>query len=459
LRRALADSCLKFVLFVAIAATLLVLALDVVSDLILQHFFSMSTAIALQSVVALVGALLFTWSILRVLRNTRNSLARQNEELASLHTAWLAINLDLKLDIVLQRVADEARRITGARYSALMTLNVSVGSKLFFPSGIDEATRSKIGDFPRGEGVLGLALAEQRAFRLDNIADHPASIGFPDHHPPMNTLLTVPVGAASEIYGQLYLADKLSNEAFDDADQLTVERFAALAALAIKNAEQLKTIETLAIVSERNRVARELHDSIAQVFGYVHAKSQATSEFVRNGDSLAALEHLNDIRDVSGDAFDDVRDQIAGLRITGADQDLRATLNDYLHYWSKRTGIHSTIDFTDSAPSLPTEARVQIFRIVQEALANVDKHARAEKVRVRATSNESEFILDIDDDGVGLDTMNQDTSSATTFGIAIMRERATAIHSELELGQSEDGGTRVRIRTQLTGASNTVGLK
>ncbi len=240
--------------------------------------------------------------------------------------------------------------------------------------------------------MLGLALEEQRAFRLDDIGSHPASIGFPAHHPPMHRLLTVPVGAGDEIYGQLYLADKISDDAFNDLDQLTVERFAALAALAIKNAHQLRTIETLAIVSERNRVARELHDSIAQVFGYVHAKSQATSEFVRNGDSLTALEHLDGIREVAGKAFDDVRDQITGLRVAGPEQALGDTLATYLGYWSQRTGIRSTLEFVDSEPDLPAETRLQILRIVQEALTNVDKHANARRVRVSAKIIERDFI-------------------------------------------------------------------
>ncbi len=132
LKQALADSIQKLGLIVVIATTVLVLALDTFNDLVLLRYFSARTAIALQSLVTLICAVLFTWVLFSVLHSIRDRLARQNEELSSLHTAGLAINHDLKLDVVLQRVADEARRIIGARYSALMTMDHSAGSRIFF---------------------------------------------------------------------------------------------------------------------------------------------------------------------------------------------------------------------------------------------------------------------------------------------------------------------------------------
>ncbi len=432
-----------------IVATALVLALDAIDDLILSRYLATTPAIIIEALLALVGIGAFTWGMFAVLGAVQRQLSRQNDELRALHTAGLAVNLDLKLDVVLQRVVDEAARLTGARYAAVQTIASPDHAGTFVTTGIDPETRRSIGHPPKGRGVLGLALDTNQAFRLEDISTHPASVGFPPGHPPMRTLLTAPISSGEEIYGQLYLAEKHSGEDFDRADQETVERFAALAALALKNAHQLQRIEALAIVAERNRVAREMHDGVAQIFGYVSTKSQAASELVQTGQPDRAIEYLAEIQGVAGEALDDVRHQIVALRMDVADECLPEAIRRYLAYWSRRSGIRSELSADDGIPTLAPETRLQILRIVQEALTNIEKHAQATQATVRIQAAATGILIDVDDDGLGISDIRNGMREGPRFGVAIMTERARAISGQLDLLPSERGGVRVRLRLPL----------
>jgi signal transduction histidine kinase len=143
---------------------------------------------------------------------------------------------DLDIDIVLQNVLEAARDLTGARYAALGVLNSERdGLERFLTLGIDEETHRRIGDLPRGHGVLGVLIKEPRPLRLNDVGDHPRSYGFPPGHPPMKTFLGVPVRIREEVYGNLYLTEKDGGR-FDQADEEAVVILAEWAGFAIQNA-------------------------------------------------------------------------------------------------------------------------------------------------------------------------------------------------------------------------------
>lgn len=449
MKLALAGQNQKTGLVAIILATVFVLALNSIDDVLLSRYFSSTTALVIQVLIAVLGVAVFTWGMLLILGSVQQRLSRRSAELEALHTAGLAVNLDLKADIVLQRVANEAGRLTGARYAALLTTGSDDKPGVFYTSGIDHETERRIGHRPVGRGVLGLALQEGQTFVLDDISSHPASIGFPEHHPPMQTLLTVPVRAGDEILGQLYLSDKHDGQPFDTEDRQTVERFAALAALAIKNARQLERIEALAIVAERNRVAREMHDNVAQVLGYVSTKSQATSELIRSGRHDRAVEYLNQIQEVTGEAFDDVRDQIVALRMDASDEPLETALSSFVSHWSQRTGIPATLAVNLDQCDLKPESRLHALRVVQEALMNVDRHAGASCASVNAAIDGDTMVIEVQDDGVGIPGNTTCRHSSPQFGIAIMHERAQAMDGDLEITPCEPGGTLVRLKVPI----------
>src|SRR5215207_3641597 len=146
---------------------------------------------------------------------------------------------DLDLELVLKRVLDAARELTGARYAALGILDERREQlERFLTAGIDETTRQAIGDLPRGRGVLGVLIHDPRPLRLAAVGDHPESFGFPIGHPPMKSFLGVPIRVGDEAFGNLYLTDKHGGDEFDDADERTLVALADWAAIAIGNARR-----------------------------------------------------------------------------------------------------------------------------------------------------------------------------------------------------------------------------
>jgi signal transduction histidine kinase len=146
---------------------------------------------------------------------------------------------DLDLELVLKRVLEAARELTGARYAALGILDARREElEQFLTVGVDEPTRREIGDLPRGRGVLGVLIHEPRPLRLHSVGNHPESYGFPGGHPPMESFLGVPIKIGGEAFGNLYLTDKEDAEEFDDADERTLVALADWAAIAIANARR-----------------------------------------------------------------------------------------------------------------------------------------------------------------------------------------------------------------------------
>ena len=142
----------------------------------------------------------------------------------------------LDLETVLSEVLEVACELTGARYAALGILDDQrTGLERFLASGIDEETREKIGELPRGRGVLGLLVDDPHPLRLDDVGSHPRSFGFPPGHPPMKSFLGLPIMIRGEAFGNLYLAEKESGH-FEEADEEAAMVLAEWAAIAIVNA-------------------------------------------------------------------------------------------------------------------------------------------------------------------------------------------------------------------------------
>jgi GAF domain-containing protein len=157
--------------------------------------------------------------------------------MAALLDAVVALSGDLTLPVVLQQIVRSACRLVGARYGALGVIaDAGDGLSQFVYEGVDAATARAIGPLPRGRGLLGLLIQDPHPLRLDDIARHPASVGFPAHHPPMRTFLGVPVRVRGIVFGNLYLSETTSGRPFTAADEDVVLALAAAAGVAIENA-------------------------------------------------------------------------------------------------------------------------------------------------------------------------------------------------------------------------------
>jgi signal transduction histidine kinase len=166
------------------------------------------------------------------------SVALLAERLQALLQAVVSIGSQLDLGAVLLRITETAAELADAEYAALGVLDPSGDSRLseFITVGIGDEMRAKIGELPHGRGVLGVLIREPRAIRLADLAEHPASYGFPPNHPPMHTFLGVPITVRGEAYGNLYLTEKRGGGEFTEGDEQVVIALASAAGLAIQNA-------------------------------------------------------------------------------------------------------------------------------------------------------------------------------------------------------------------------------
>ena len=175
---------------------------------------------------------------------------------------------ELDLDVVLERVVEAARDLTGARYAALGVLDRSRRElERFITVGIDDETRRRIGALPRGRGVLGELIDDPRPLRLADVGAHPHSYGFPPGHPEMSSFLGVPVLVAGGPFGNLYLTEKAGAEEFSEEDERAVVRLADLAGVAIDHARRYTTAERQRVELQRTVDALEAMIQIARALG------------------------------------------------------------------------------------------------------------------------------------------------------------------------------------------------
>jgi signal transduction histidine kinase len=228
------------------------------------------------------------------------------------------------------------------------------------------------------------------------------------------------------------------------------KRVRAEEALEAAHARQQSLID-----EERQRIARELHDGLAQLLGYVSTKAMAVRLMLKNRRTEAADQHLLQLEEAARELYVDVRQAILDLKMTGqSGAGVTATLKDFTAQFSRLSGLPVELAIAPAVESLSLTAEIelQLLRIVQEALTNVRKHASATKVRISLRVNDGVLELTVSDDGQGFDPDHVRGTHRPHFGLSTMRERAEAIGAEFDLDSEPGAGTRVTVR--LSGVSN-----
>jgi nitrate/nitrite-specific signal transduction histidine kinase len=402
--------------------------------------------------VVLFGVLLFSETVFGRIERMQARLGRQNRELLALHEAGLDVSGELGLDLVLQKVVDHATDLLDARYGALSVPSPTGGIEAFITQGISPEERALIGPPPVGHGLLSVVLEEGQRLRMPDLTRDPRSIGFPAHHPPMHSLLAVPIVSGGRVLGNLYVAEKHGAAEFSVEDEETLVRFATQAVLAIENARLHRRVRNVAISEERERIAREMHDSLAQVLGYVNTKAQAVQELLKRGQTDRASAQVGQLGEAARAAYADVREGILALRTSlGPGRGVVEALQEFLDRWTEQSEVQARLQVQPQGASLdplPPAAELQLLRIVQEALANVRKHAQAKHVEVRITPSAEEIETVIADDGrgfvVGQERPGDDRMPH--FGLSTMRERAESVGGTLDIVSAPGKGTRVVVR-------------
>lgn len=434
---------LRRILFAASLTFLLVV--EGVRLLIHPHLSTWRGHLMMDAVI-LAGVLIFVGAVFETVAHLHKRLERQRREIDALHRATLDLCGELSLESVLQKVVDQACHLLDARYGAIAILGADGGIREFVTCGITAEERAKIGAPPRGRGLLGVTLAEGKHLRLTDARHHPRSEGLPPHHPPIRSLLAVPIVSGGPFRGNLYLANKLTAADFSAQDEETLLRFAAKATIAIDNAHLHQRLRDMAVSEERLRIAREMHDGMAQVLAYVNTKAQAVREYMRSGKHEKATAQLEQLAAAARAVYTDAREGILALRTpVGPERSLTEALEGFMTQWQDQSGISGEVVADGDLPLTPA-AELQLLRIVQESLSNVRKHSHASHARVELRRNGEHIRVVVEDDGAGFDLDSRSREGYPRFGLAIMRERAESVGGSLEIDSSADRGTRLTVR-------------
>jgi signal transduction histidine kinase len=431
-------------LLTALGALALLASLEYVRHVLRPYLLSWK-GMAVMNAAEFIGVVCLLGAMFNVIARMQRRVEHQNRELLALHAAALDIYGELDLEQVLQKVVDQARQLVEARYGALSVINGQNRIESFVTSGITAEQRSRVGPPPEGHGLLGVVLREGQRLRMADLGRDPRSVGFPPNHPPMRSLLAAPILCSGPFRGNLYLAEKLGDEEFSADDEATLVRLATTAAIAIDHAHLHARLSSLAIATERLHIAHELHDGLAQVLAYVNTKAQAVREYLRTGRSEEAARQLEQLAAAAREVYTDVREAIIGLRsAAGPDWRLVEALRELVASWEGQSGVACGLRVDDGLRLTPG-TELQVLRIVQEALANVRKHARASRVEIDLRVEAHTLLVTIGDDGVGFRPAELGRSEFPRFGLSIMRERAESIGGRIQVGSSPTGGTLVRL--------------
>lgn len=433
----------------AIALPLVLLsALFALQYEVLERLLTRSAAFAITFLLAVLGIGVFSFGIWRVIERAERQVheallaeRRQGEQLEALSAAALALTADLNLSSVLQKVVDLSRRVIGARYGALAILGPGGVIEQFLTSGIDPAVRARLGPPPSGHGLLGVVIAERKALRVDDITKDPRSKGFPPEHPPMRTLLAVPVIYNDQVIGSLYLTERNDGQPFDERDQRILERFASHAAIAVANARLYAAAQRLSQIEERQRIAMDLHDGVLQsIYGVslllqsclarVHEEPEAVRAELEAAigrlDSVAAdiRHYVLDLREerLKGDGF---------VRL------LQGLLDSIVAGPELQKNFVSRGNFGD----VPRKQQWELWHVAHEALSNAVRHGRPRRIDLYLTRENGRLRLAVQDDGIGFDP--EQLSGDGHQGLANMRRRVAALGGQLTVLSAPGRGTTV----------------
>ena len=380
---------------------------------------------------------------------------RASAQLNALDQAVRGIGGVLDVERVLQLITDRVRDLVLAQYAAIGIVDSEGAIERFITSGISDEDRARIGDLPRGRGLLGLIIREDRTYRVADITRHPERHGFPPHHPEMHSFLGMPIRASGAIVGRLYLTNKLGAAEFSEEDQALVEMFALHAGIAIENARLHDQLGRLALVDERDRISRDLHDSVIQA---IYAQTLALDDVpdLMAEDPAEATRRVDTAIDALHAVIRDIRNFIFGLRPVLLEGGSLADGINHLAAELRRGGVEVSVTLPedDAIEDLPIEIVAELLALGREALSNIARHAAAEHASVALGADDGQIRLELNDDGRGFDAGQEPERGH--HGLDNMRARARAMGALLEVASAPGSGTRI-IVTVPRGAGRSIG--
>jgi signal transduction histidine kinase len=425
-----------------IIPVIFVVIVEGLSDTLLDEALPFPVDTTIVALVVLAAGIVMSTATFRVVDRLADELRQRNAELEArnaaaraLHSMSVAITALADTDRVLAETAANARQLLGADVAWVTRIGRDGEERLASTSGPAEAFDAS-GSQP-GEDADRFVRAPYREARL-----------------------TAPLQRAGSTIGALAAGSRSSRRhGVDDLE--TLSSLANQAAIAVENDRLQRELRTLAIAAERERIAREMHDGLAQVLGYVNTKSQAVEQLLDSGRTTEAKAQMAELAAASRSIYVDVREAILGLStplgegaggsVDGAhagEADLAVAIRAYLTRFGEAAKLAVSLEAAEgeAGEDLPPEAIANLLRIVQEALTNVRKHAAAQRVVVRIERADGAIAVTVEDDGRGFDPVGrEDPSDWPHFGRETIRQRAAAIGGTATWDSAPGRGTRVRV--------------
>ena len=356
-----------------------------------------------------------------------------------LFDAILSIASNFSLPAVLKRITEAACTLVDARYGALGVIGDDRSLSDFVTVGVDDETHHAIGHLPEGHGILGLLIVDPKPLRLKDLGTHPQSYGFPAHHPPMRSFLGVPIKVRDTVFGNLYLCEKRTEPQFSEEDEQLVVALATTAGVAIENARLHERVQSLAIVEDRDRIARDLHDRVIQRLFATGMSLQTTARLIDQPEVTARLQQAVEdvdetIREIRNTIFALGSSTRRGIRldILGVADEARAGLGFVPHVHLE--GPVETM--------VPEDVAEHLLAVLRESLSNVARHAGAARVDVVITAG-ADLTVRVVDDGRGFDPVERGR------GLRNMEQRASSLGGKFTIGTDAERGTVLEWRVPL----------
>ncbi len=327
--------------------------------------------------------------------------------------------------------------MTGAHYGALGVLDEDKSSlSEFITVGLSPEQEAAIGTRPKGRGVLGLFISDPQTVLIREIGQHPESFGFPLNHPPMTSFLGVPITVRDEVYGNLYLTDKIGWSEFTDDDAALVEALSVAAGIAIENARLHDRVRRAIVYEDRDRVARDLHDTVIQRLFALGLTLQGVAARVPAGLAGQIGKAVLELDDV----ITQVRSTVYELGMRETSRGVRDDVRMLVEELHDVISFDVELRFAGPVDTVITGLVVEnLLATIREALTNVEKHARATTVTVEISVDEDTCRLTVVDDGVGMGAAA--TADHEGLGLSNLRRRAEKFQGMMSLEEVPSGGT------------------
>jgi signal transduction histidine kinase len=294
--------------------------------------------------------------------------------------------------------------------------------------------------------MLGAMLETPEPFRTGDIHDAPRFRGWwPRGHPDMRSFLGVPIVSPEGVIGAFYLTEREGASEFTAEDEQLIELLAAHAAIAITNARLYERSRELSILSERNRLALELHDVVSQKLFSVVLNAEAAGTLL-DRDPEQARGQVAKLQELASQALEELRSLIFELRPPDLEHDgLCGALRKHVDVLRRLQPTEIELEGDLELERDPKRDR-EVFRIAQEALQNALRHAHATRIVVRLRGEDGRVLLEVEDDGVGFDPASAELRSRR-LGLTSMEERAQRLGARFRIDSSAGSGTTVRLET------------